>query len=162
MRSCLFVNCKGYTIEQALVALNDQLKTLGTDEKTSGYNIHQVIITPTVEMPQKSAIAPLNGGQPQMVINVTCVLVLVEKEKLIQLAIDPIGDQLNELPDPEEVEKIKKAAAMFCQHTNLLPAKHSKAHRNPGEWYQICADCHAEVWQGVADLPPASGGLTAV
>src|ERR1700675_2694287 len=157
MLSCLFVNCKGYTIEQALTQLNDQLQDLAQKSAESKYNIHQVVITPLVEMPAPSALATIKP-EPRVVINVTCILVLPNQEKLIQLPIDPIGDQLNEteLIDPAEIEKIKKAAAMFCQHTNLLPAKHSKAHRNPGEWYQICADCGAEVWQSAG--PAAASG----
>ena len=39
---------------------------------------------------------------------------------------------------------------------NLDPARQSKAHRNPGKYFQVCLDCGAEVWQELIGDGPNS------
>lgn len=193
MRNCVFMNVKGFSIEQAITALNDQLQVFYQKPENKKFNVHQVVITPTVELPAQGRIASVQP-QPQMVVNITCVLQEPDQvqEKFQEKVLNTVhnvldvllldiknepdqepGDNHTELiiaepgpADQQEVEKIKQAAALFCQHEKLKPAKYSKAHRNEGDYYQICENCGAEVWASGSVYPAGGGGgknsLTAV
>jgi hypothetical protein len=185
MQKFLIVNCKGVTLEQAIVAMHENLVKLQDQPDTADLQIFSTNFVNTFEKPQRSSL-DLNGQQQPVIIYNFCVVLvkpvrdpLPDWDDIAGIIADRIADKLtgtlddiilgqdgekiNDVPTDTEVQEIKRAAAMFCQHTRLDPAKHSKAHRNIGQWFQLCLDCGAEVWSGITDEHPAPGaGMHAV
>jgi hypothetical protein len=135
MQKFLIVNTKGFSLEQAILAMHTNLQQLHEKPETSMLEIHSVNFVNTFEKPQKSSL-DLNGtNQPVIVYN--CCVVLVEPK------------QNDQQPSLDEIKELKQAARVFCQHNNLDTAKHTKAHKNVGAYFQICKDCGAEVWEDI-------------
>lgn len=152
MQNFATVICKHTSIPLALQTFNDALKKLAADPNTSHLVIHSFQICPAVEMPDKQAgIIPINGNvnQPQMFIYAVALLVAPDSAA-IGSPSKIASKQMNPLPlsadDLAEIEKIKKATRSLCKHDHLQPEKLYKGYRGPDHWYQVCADCGAEVW----------------
>jgi hypothetical protein len=175
MQKFLFINTKGFSIEQAIMAMHEHLNKIHADPEAAGLVFHTMAFVNTFETPKASPIASPNGN-PQPVIVYNCCVTLVERDpshndrveqllnkishqlaEMISFDFDPHGDPVSKSPatdpGPTDQEKLdlKRAADFICQHTNLDPARRAKPHRNPGKYFQFCKDCGAEVWQDITD-----------
>jgi hypothetical protein len=179
MQKFLFVNCKGYSMDQAILAMRDALEKIGASEETADLNIHSVQFVPGVEMPKKNnGLSLIDGRPPQPVMVVNCTAVLIEKsnvdikwlqEKISQLIESDLFSKAAPVvptayPSREEIQDLLEAKRFTCQHTTLHPLKYYKTHRGTGLYYQLCADCGAEVWQpGIENIPEVNlGGASKV
>lgn len=185
MQKFLFVNTKGFSLEQAIIAMHANLEKVHAEPETALLEIHSVNFVNTFEKPQKSSLDLNGNNQPVIVYNCCVVLVepahstrmeqLVSKlsnqlSDMISLYLDEAVDSGSDLPGPseKEIEDLKKGAAFIkrsaqftCEHKHLDPVKHSKAYKNAGQYFQFCQDCGAEVWNepGEGYIPgPGIGG----
>jgi hypothetical protein len=174
MQKFLIVNTKGFSLEQAILAMHTNLQQLHEKSDTSMLEIHTMTFVNTFEKPQKSSLDLNGNSQPVIVYN--CCVLLTDKEhntrteqllnklssqlaEMINFDFNPAGDLVTtDQPGPSEKEIeelkegasfIKRSAQFSCKHEHLDPVKHSKAYKNPGQYYQICADCGAEVWNEI-------------
>lgn len=179
MRKHLIVNTKGFSLEQAILAMHQNLEKIGLQDETKHLQIQSMNFVNTFEKPQKSSLDLNGGNQPVIVYN--CCVLLVEpgdhndkvENLLMHLSAEMSSiltritkfmdedylDDVTPEPSPGEVEQLKRSASFFCQHPNLHPTRYQKDHRNPDQYYQICRDCGAEVWQGLEDDQTAGPGI---
>jgi hypothetical protein len=161
MQKFLIVNCKGISIELAIMQTHENLQRIHADPETKDLEIYSVNFVNTFEQPQRNTldISP-QANQPVIVYN--CCVILVEPKRKPDIeamfqeymgkAMDLIypkkesTDIVTGRPTRDEIHELQQAARVFCQHTNLDPIRHSKAHKNIGSYFQICKDCGAEVW----------------
>jgi hypothetical protein len=187
MRKHLFVNAKGYTVDQAIMNMHETLEKLEADPNApKGWDIYSVNFVNSFEISKRNNldISP-NNNQPTMIYN-CCVVLMEQSEHNTRMETmlgeihqmfewakkftadnngraDELGKQIRDFmqpsdqPTPSEMEILKRMGQQMCEHKNLDPAKHSKHYRNPGQWYRICMDCGAEVWSGITDEHPAPG-----
>jgi hypothetical protein len=172
MQKFLLLNCKGLSLELLIMQVHENLNRLHKDPETADLEILSMNFVNTFEKPQKNSldISP-QANQPVIVYN--CCVVLVKPRQLLdpdQLAkgiaerildeIDPpAGSDTSPGPSPSEIETLKRFAGFTCEHKNLDPAKHSKAYKNPGMYYQICQDCGNEVWSEGTAADVGNDGL---
>lgn len=172
MKKFIFVKTKGLSVDQSIQNMHKTLTEMNDNPEIAGLEIHSMSFHNSMEMPPESKISSLQQPQPIMVVN--CCVMLIERTD-IQPYIDLFKKAMDKLfpvvsddsagPTDKEKKDILSAAKMFCQHTHLDPAKHSKANKNPGHYFQYCEDCGAEVWNmesagGLSGgLSPLTGGL---
>jgi hypothetical protein len=135
MQKYLFINTKGFTIDQAIIAMHDQVLTIM--EKDPGLKFFSVNFINAMEEPKESklTIAGKPPGQQVMVVN-CCVVLVGEME-------EEIADQ----PTAEEAAQLKRGAQFLCSHSKLKVTRYTKeGHKG---YYQVCENCGAEVWPEV-------------
>lgn len=148
MQDFLIINCKGYTHDQALVAMQQQLLKLKTDPKSAAYRIFSFQCTPGMDMQgqdQKKTIQAVVPQQPIMVINCTVLLVL-----------DPVTADNAVYLTPEEEQALvfaqrqKSKLDEVCKHSRVTNRR--TLENFPEKLVATCLDCGKVVEVGRPDL----------
>lgn len=152
MNNFLFINVKGYTIDQAIIAMDEQLKKIMGDPQLAAMQLHSCHFTNGMEMPDERASRISSPVQRPPVMVINCTVLLTEM---------PIAVTQTE-PTEQQKKDLSFAKRFFggnitevCRHNRLSDTFLSKVQNGEMFYYRTCQDCGYNVSQdpGNENLP---------